>query len=311
MSTPALLGVDWGTSSFRACLIDRSGAVLDRLAAPVGILQVPPGGFEARFRELLGAWLAEHPRLPLILSGMVTSRQGWCELPYLPCPASPERLAGALAALRLTDGRTVHLVPGLAARRPDGLPDMLRGEETQILGALAEIPEARTIVLPGTHSKWVTIEAGEVRGFATFMTGELFAVLKAHSILGRLARGEVEDEEGFARGVRVGLSPEAASGGTLARLFSARALVLAGELREEAVASYLSGLLIGSELREAAVLGGSEGPIVLVGEPALLARYGRALELAGRTHLAASVDAAARGQYRLARLAGLLDGDGP
>ncbi len=310
MSAPALLGVDWGTSSFRACLVDRSGVVLDRVSAPSGILKVPPDGFEARLRELLGAWLADRPELPLILSGMVTSRQGWREVPYLPCPASPERLAGALASLRLADGRTVRLVPGLSARRPDGLPDVLRGEETQILGALAEIPEARTIVLPGTHSKWVTIEAGEVRGFATFMTGELFAVLKAHSILGRLARGEAEDEEGFARGVRVGLSPEAGSGGTLARLFSARALVLAGELREEAVTSYLSGLLIGSELREAAALGGSEEPVVLVGEPALVARYARALELAGRAHLRASEDAAARGQYRLARLAGLVDGDG-
>lgn len=310
MSEPVLVGVDWGTSSFRACLIDRSGAVLDRLSAPAGILQVPPGGFEARLHELLGTWLADHPRLPLILSGMVTSRQGWCELPYLPCPVGPERLARALATLRLADGRTVHLVPGLSARRPDGLPDVLRGEETQILGAIAEIPEARTIVLPGTHSKWVTIEAGEVRGFSTFMTGELFAVLMAHSILGRLARGEAE-EEGFARGVRVGLRPEAGSGGTLARLFSARALVLAGELREEAVASYLSGLLIGSELREAAALGGPHGPVVLVGEPALVARYARALELAGRAHLPASSDAAARGQYRLARLAGLVDAGSP
>lgn len=308
MSGPALIGVDWGTSSFRACLIDRAGCVLDRLAAPAGILQVPPGGFEARLVELLGAWLAAQPGLPVLLSGMVTSRQGWRELPYLPCPASPERLAAALATLHLADGRPVRLVPGLAARRPDGLPDVLRGEETQILGALAEAPGARTLLLPGTHSKWVSVEAGVVRHFTTFMTGELYAVLKDHSILGRLAGGEAAHAAGFARGVAVGLAAEAGRGGSLARLFSARALVLAGELEEAAVASYLSGLLIGSELREAAELGDPAAPVLLVGEAGLVARYARALELAGRRHALASADAAARGQHRLAELAGLLDG---
>lgn len=310
MSGPALIGVDWGTSSFRAFLVDREGRVLDRRTAAAGILQVPPGGFEPRLRELIGDWLAAHPRLPLLLSGMVTSRQGWLELPYLPCPASPERLAGALAALRLADGRTVRLVPGLSTRRPDGLPDVLRGEEVQILGALAEAPSARTLLLPGTHSKWVQVEGGRVQSFATFMTGELFALLGSHSILGRLMRGEAEDEAGFARGVAVGLAGEAGRGGSLARLFSARTLVLAGELPETAVASYLSGLLIGCELREAAAMGGAEAPVLLVGEPALTARYARALELAGRPHAVASPDAAARGQHRLAELAGLLEVEG-
>lgn len=306
MSCPALIGVDWGTSSFRAWSIDHGGAVLDRVAAPAGILAVPAGGFEAALVRLIGHWLSAHPRLPLLLSGMVTSRQGWLELPYLPCPVSPERLAGALGALELADGRTVRLVPGLSTRRPDGLPDVLRGEETQILGALALAPSARTLLLPGTHSKWVVVEGGVVRGFWTFMTGELYAVLKDHSILGRLAEGSTLDEAGFARGVAVGLATEA-GGGSLARLFSARALVLAGELAGGAVASYLSGLLIGCELREAAALVAPEAAILLIGEPALTARYARALELAGRAHAIAAPDAAARGLHRLAALAGLLE----
>lgn len=306
MSAPALIGVDWGTSSFRAYLIDPAGEVLARRTAAVGILRIPPGGFEARLRGEIGDWLEQYPELPVVLSGMVTSRQGWLELPYERCPVGPEALAAALGTLRLEDGRTLHFVPGLAVRRPDGLPDVMRGEETQILGALAEAPAARTLLLPGTHSKWVTVESGIVQGFTTFMTGELFAVLKAHSILGRLVRGEVEDEESFARGVRVGLAEDRGTGGSLARLFSARTLVLAGELEETGVASYLSGLLIGCEVREALSFAGDDTAALLVGESMLAARYARALEFAGRRYATAAPDAAARGHHRLAQLAGLL-----
>ena len=145
MSPPALIGVDWGTSSFRAALMDPEGRVLERMTAATGILEVSGGDFEIRLRELLGPWLDAHPGLPIVLSGMVTSRQGWLEVPYLPCPVTPERLADALAALDLQDGQRLRFVPGLSTRRPDGLPDVMRGEETQILGALAEMPEARTL----------------------------------------------------------------------------------------------------------------------------------------------------------------------
>ncbi|BCX16816.1 MAG: 2-dehydro-3-deoxygalactonokinase [Geminicoccaceae bacterium] len=308
MSAPALIGVDWGTSSFRAYLIDPSGRLLARRTAAAGILQVPPGGFEARLRGEIGDWLRQYPELPVVLSGMVTSRQGWLELPYEHCPVGPEALAAALGTLRLEDGRTLHFVPGLTARRPDGLPDVMRGEETQILGALADVPTARTLLLPGTHSKWVTVESGIVQGFTTFMTGELFAVLKAHSILGRLARGEAEDEASFLRGARVGLGSEDGTGGSLARLFSARTLVLAGELEETGVASYLSGLLIGCEIREALSFAGDDTAVLVVGEPMLVARYARALELASRRYATTAPDAAARGHHRLAELAGLLSG---
>ncbi len=306
MSEPALLGVDWGTSAFRAFLIDAQGTVLARRCAPAGIATVPPGGFEIRLRELVGDWLDHHRALPVLLSGMVTSRQGWLEVPYRPCPAGAEDLARSLASLELADRRTVHLVPGLSTRRADGSFDVLRGEEAQIVGALAERPDTRTLVLPGTHSKWVTVERGVVRGFATFMTGELYAVLLAHSILGRLAGDSTgEDEAGFERGVVAGLAPETSRGGSLARLFSARAAVLAGELAPSAVRSYLSGLLIGSELREAAQLVEERGPVLVVGEAALTERYARALALAGRLVARAPADAAARGQLRIATLAGL------
>lgn len=308
MSAPALIGIDWGTSSFRAYPIDAVGKVPERRSTALGVLEVPSGAFEARLWDRIGDWLRNHHGLPVILSGMVTSRQGWVELPYEHRPAGPEALSAALRTLRLEDGRAVHFVPGLSARRPDGLPDVMRGEETQILGALTEAPTARVLLLPGTHSKWVTVESGVVRGFTTFMTGELFAILKTHSILGRLAQGETEDEGSFAWGVRVGLTADVGKGGSLARLFSARSLVLAGELEATSVASYLSGLLIGCEIREADSFVDSASPVLLVAEPPLVARYARTLELAGRRHASASPDATARGHFRLAQLAGLLRG---
>lgn len=311
MSEPALVGVDWGTSSFRAWLLDRNGAVLARQNADCGILRLPKGSFEACLREQVGHWLDDDPTLPILLSGMVTSRQGWLEVPYRPCPIALEDLAAALVEHRLSDGRSAWFVPGLVARRADGLPDVLRGEETQILGALAEIPTARTLLLPGTHSKWAKVKEGIVESFVTFLTGELFAILKDHSTLGLFATGTAIDDEGFEQGVRLGLANEDQGGGSFARLFLCRSCVLAGELSAAAVSGYLSGLLIGSELREACAVFGGEDAVVLVGESALVARYARALELAGRPYLTASGESAARGQYRLAARAGLLAGGRP
>lgn len=306
MSPPVLIGIDWGTSSFRAFLIDGAGAVLERIASADGISAVPPGGFEATFARLLGPWLAAYPDLPILASGMVGSRQGWREVPYAPCPVSPAILAAALVPLETTAGRRVHLVPGLLCRDGDGLPDVLRGEEVQILGALERDPTTRYLCLPGTHSKWVRLRAGLVEGFATFMTGELFAVAKTHSILGRMVQGEVEDAAAFDRGARLGLLAESGRGGTLRRLFFARTLALAGELAPGAVASFLSGLLIGCEVREARARAEPDAPVLLVGEPGLCRRWARVLELAEMPHAIAPGELAARGQLALARLAGLV-----
>ncbi|MCS6779511.1 MAG: 2-dehydro-3-deoxygalactonokinase [Geminicoccaceae bacterium] len=306
MSRPVLIGIDWGTSSFRAFLIDEAGLVLDRIASADGILAVPAGGFEATFVRLLGPWLEAHPDLPILASGMVGSRQGWREVPYAPCPVSPAALAAALVPLETACGRRVHLVPGLLCRDGDGLPDVLRGEEVQILGALEQAPASGCLCLPGTHGKWVRVRAGVVLGFATFMTGELFAVLKNHSILGRMAQGEAEDAAAFERGAAIGLVGEPGRGGTLRRLFFARTLALSGELAPGAVASFLSGLLIGCEVREALSLAEPEGPVLLVGEPGLCRLWARVLERAGAPHAIAPAELAALGQLRLAKQAGLV-----
>jgi 2-dehydro-3-deoxygalactonokinase len=301
-----LIGLDWGTSSLRAYRIDGDGRVIETVMAARGVLQVEPGGFDAVLAEVAGRWLADAPGVPILAAGMIGSRQGWVEVPYARCPIAPQALAEALHPVPTARGR-VWIVPGLVCE--GAFPDVLRGEETQILGAVHEHPTAGTFLLPGTHSKWVPVRDGRIERFATFMTGELFAVLRQHSILGRLMDGEADDAAAFARGVGQGLDPDPGAGGLLHRLFSVRTLPLRDLLPPAGVASYLSGLLIGSELREAmGSLGlhpGGPAP-VLVGGDALVARYVAALALAGLPATRAPADAAARGLYQLAGTAGLL-----
>jgi 2-dehydro-3-deoxygalactonokinase len=309
MSRAALIGLDWGTSSFRAFRLDAEGTPLERRAAARGILQVEGGAFEAVLLEQVGDWLAATPGLPVIASGMIGSRQGWVEAPYAPCPAGAAEIVRALARHVTAGGATIHFVPGLSCEGAHGVPDVMRGEETQILGLLAEQPEARLVVLPGTHSKWARLEQGRVVGFATFMTGELFSVLRKHSILGRLMQEDAEDPDAFARGTRYGLSKDSAAGGLLRRLFSARTLGLFGRLPAASLADYLSGLLIGSEIREAmgAVGEAAQGePVRIVAGPELAARYRAALALAGLAALSVEGEPAARDHAALARAAGLV-----
>lgn len=304
----ALIGLDWGTTALRAWLLDAGGGVLATRAAPHGIMQLPEGGFPAAFAAIAGDWRADHPELPALAAGMVGSAQGWREAPYRECPAGPEDLAGALTRVPLAGGGALHVIPGVA--RFDALPDVMRGEETQVAGALALHPEmaaSALLVLPGTHSKWVRVEDGRIRSFRTFMTGELFSVLRGHSILGRPAQGAAaaapeEAARAFDRGVAAvreggeGLAP---------LLFSARALVLAERLGAAESLDYLSGLLIGEELR-CGLAGGAPPRITLIGEDALCARYRRALALFGSAEPRWLEGATIAGLLRVARAAGLL-----
>jgi 2-dehydro-3-deoxygalactonokinase len=312
--TTALIGLDWGTTSFRAYRLDAAGGVLETKSAPVGILRVPAGGFEATFEREVGAWLAAAREVPVIASGMITSRQGWVEVSYCPCPAGSAEIAGALVRHETGAGRTVHFVPGLSIVGADGVPDVMRGEETQIIGAVGgavgnsagAATGRRLLVLPGTHSKWALVEDGRLAWFATFMTGELYAVLREHSILGRLMAGDAADDDAFRRGLAYART---SGGGLLKRLFSARTLGLFDELPEAGIASYLSGLLIGSELGEA--LDCLERPpidqeITVVGSSELTGRYLAAIASAGLRGHRGIEDAGARGLFRIARSAGLI-----
>ena len=200
----------------------------------------------------------------------------------------------------------LHIVPGVRLGGPR--PDVMRGEETQVVGLLATQPALAgraTLVMPGTHSKWVRVQAARIVDFHTYMTGELFALLREHSILGRPAReagGGQGSDEAFDRGVAA--VRDAGAAGATALLFSARALVLGGQLRAGDSLEYLSGLLVGEELRCALKDGDAAAP-VLVGDAALCARYRRALALYDRSSHTAVDGAAAAGLWQIARQAGL------
>src|SRR5215475_12064003 len=154
MGPASLIAVDWGTTSLRAYRVDAAGAIVDRLEAPAGIMQVPKGDFGGTFDRLVGPWLGQG-RLPVVASGMIGSRQGWREAPYAECPAGAADLAGKLVSVTSPAGHEVRLVPGVMRTDADGVPDVMRGEETQIVGCLADgDPPRRIFVLPGTHSKW-------------------------------------------------------------------------------------------------------------------------------------------------------------
>jgi 2-dehydro-3-deoxygalactonokinase len=242
----------------------------------------------------------------VIASGMITSRQGWVEVPYCACPAGSAELAAGLRRHLTGAGRALHFVPGLSLFGADGVPDVIRGEETQIIGELGDERARRAFVLPGTHSKWAFAEDGRIVWFATFMTGEVFAVLKAHSILGRLMAGEAADEAAFARGLAYGRN---GPGGLLKRLFSARTLGLFDRLPAAGIGSYLSGLLIGSEIAEALQclpeIPGAAG-ITVIGTSELAERYRRAIAAAGLPVRTGHAEASAHGQLLIARAAGLL-----
>ncbi|MGL4242858.1 MAG: 2-dehydro-3-deoxygalactonokinase, partial [Beijerinckiaceae bacterium] len=289
--------VDWGTSSFRAYRFGDDGAVAETHRAPAGILTVADGAFEAALRREVGQWLAGGARV--LLSGMITSRNGWVETPYAETPASLADLGARAVQRELPSGINLFFLPGVSQRAPS--PDVMRGEEIQVFGCFGS-EESGIAVLPGTHSKWVRVDAGRITGFRTFMTGEVFAVMRQHSILGRLMPQDAAPatDAPFLEGLRQALDP--ASPGLLGDLFSVRSGVLLGAFRAPDAAERLSGLVIGHEIRGAAALGWTDGTLKLIGEPALCRRYASALAAAGVTCATAPEDAAVEGFRRLAAL---------
>ncbi|MDI1283250.1 MAG: 2-dehydro-3-deoxygalactonokinase [Reyranella sp.] len=263
-----LIAVDWGTSSLRGARLDAVGSVLEEKSAPLGILNVPNGDFAAVFASLFSDWMKPAGTVCLI-SGMAGSRQGWVEAPYVACPAGPEELKRHLYWIE--PGR-IAIVPGLSDEQEE-VPDVMRGEEVQIFGAMRLAGRTEGLfVLPGTHSKWATVQGGRVTGFRTCMTGEFYGLLSQHSILARTLEADAPlDEAVFLRGVARAGNGE----GLLHNAFGVRALALFGQLSPARSASYLSGLLIGEELRTQELPSGRE--VIAIGAPALTARYALAL----------------------------------
>ncbi len=296
-----MIALDWGTSALRAWRISEAGTVIESRRQEWGIMHLPDGGFPAAFDAITEDWRGA--AVPAIACGMVGSRQGWREVPYLTTPADLSRIAGALLPIETGIGQTLHLVPGLL-HADDEAPDVMRGEETQAMGAAAILDNDALLVMPGTHSKWSRLREQRLVWFRTMMTGELFALLRRHSILGRDEAGDAGPaarDAAFVRGVR-----QAASDGAFARLFTTRALSLTGGLPPGAAADYLSGLLIGEELRLA--LPGVADPvrIALTGDTTLCDRYARAFSVLGHPSPARIEDTALAGLLRIAAKAGLL-----
>ena len=295
--------LDWGTSAFRAALVAEDGRVLDRRAAALGIRFSQGTDFEAAMRGEIGPWLDAHPGARVYAAGMIGSRNGWVEVPYVACPADAPALANGVRRLKLGDGREMVFLPGVTCRRAGGVADVMRGEETQVAGLGHETPA--TVVLPGTHSKWVHVADGRIMAFQSFVTGELYDLLATHSFVAG-ARGRDEgrlDRQAFDRGLAAGESDDAATGGLLSRLFGVRARMLTGEVAPEAVGDFLSGLLIGAEFREARAAGWLDGgrPVMLVGSATLVERYRRAASTVGIDAAVADGDAGIRGVLAIAR----------
>jgi 2-dehydro-3-deoxygalactonokinase len=299
-----MIAVDWGTSSLRGARLDGQGRVLEERQADRGILHVPAGGFQDVFESLFGDWWT--PDTPCLMAGMVGSRQGWAEAPYCPCPAGLDDLAGALHWL--VPGR-LAIVPGLCQPGAPGEPpwasppDVMRGEEVQIFGALDALQrQDATLVLPGTHSKWVQVRGGRIESFRTHMTGECFQWLRHQSLLARTlpeADAAALDTEAFTHGVRRALQGH----GLLHNAFGTRTLALFEQVPSHRLGDYLSGLVIGEEIRhEAGSVASTDPPVVLIGAPALLERYRLALTLAHIPTVQAPAQLGYRTLWRLQQL---------
>ncbi len=293
-----MIGVDWGTSSFRAYRLGAAGEIAAGVESARGITTVADGDFSRVLAEELGPWLADG-ETRVLMAGMVGSQQGWREAPYIACPADLAALREAVIAVAspLAD---LRIVPGLADRDPFGVPEVMRGEETQLIGLQAALPDpdaaaASLVCLPGSHSKWVRVAEGRIAGFTTYLAGEAFAALRGATILGRTMRDGPADLDGFRRGIERSGQP----GHLLHHLFGVRSLAVLGELAPEAGASYLSGLLIGSEVRAAMPPGAR---VRLVGNPSLCALYQAAIGLCDGAAQIEPEGAAARGLFRIGEL---------
>jgi 2-dehydro-3-deoxygalactonokinase len=288
MTQNVFIAGDWGTTNLRLYLCQFNPSeptrVLEARTGP-GVSQLSDE-FEQVFFELVGDWLAEHGPVPVILSGMVGSTIGWREAPYLECPVTAEQIIAGRTQFT-AGGLEFSIIAGLKVNNPLGLPDLLRGEELQLLGWMrsGSAPQAaeQLVALPGTHNKWALVKNGRVETFVTALTGELFSLLQNHSVL--IARPEVGSfsKDAFMQGVEA--IGKLSGGRLLHAIFSTRSRQVLGELSERDASSYLSGLLVGSDVAGATELFGERisntATVTLIGDSALSHCYQLALAHVG------------------------------
>jgi len=264
------IAVDWGTTNRRAYVVDGSGKPGAEFEDSKGVLSVSEDGFPAavaEIREKLGD-------KPLLMAGMIGSNRGWMEAPYVHAPAGLDELAKSLA----WPGEREAIVPGICYLG-NGRADVMRGEEVQLLGAIAtgDIDQNALVCHPGTHNKWTLVHRGQITSFQTVMTGEVFSLLKQHSILSDLLQGDVTPNDSFRAGARHGW----ANDDLLAELFSVRARILLKDGAPENSASYASGLLIGNDVR-IGLATPYAAQVIVIGRPELTCLYAAAIREAGR-----------------------------
>lgn len=266
------IAVDWGTTNRRAWRIESAGGVAEEFDDDRGVLSIERGGFPEAVRQIRDR-LGD---LPMLMAGMVGSNRGWIEAPYVPCPAGIDDLADRLC---WAEDDKAAIVPGLCFF-DDEHADVMRGEEVQILGAIAAgmIPGDSFVCHPGTHNKWAITEGGKLVRFQTVMTGEMFNLLREHSILSDLLTDEMAVDDAYREGVARGLDGRLVT----AELFSVRAGVLLGKRRKEDATDFTSGLLIGADIN-AALHSAPDGEVIVMGRPELTRLYAAALQQAGRT----------------------------
>lgn len=273
------IAIDWGTTNFRAFLLKKNAEenhIIAKHQSHSGILSVKNDDFEAMLKAEIGDWFLPFPNRPIIMSGMIGSQQGWFEVPYISAPANEKDLIENSHCFQLKNGNPAIIIPGITAMSPFGVPDVMRGEETQLL-TISQIqsPERHIAILPGTHSKHAVIDKGTITTFTSYMTGEIYQLLTLSSMIGKGLPTQIEDQASFIAGVMA-----AQHNIPLTHLiFSARTKRVLGKLPAECVESYLSGLLIGYEL--ATLM--PETPITIIGSTSLNQRYIEAGTLLGLT----------------------------
>jgi 2-dehydro-3-deoxygalactonokinase len=311
LTAPFLIALDWGTSNLRASLLDGDGNAIETRSAPGGIMAVKNKQFSHALLALCGDWMKQS-NCPLIASGMIGSRQGWKEAPYLDCPATLDQAAQQLTTVQIEsndaslNAQQLHIAAGLTCVDAMGESDVMRGEETQIWGA--DLATLGCCLLPGTHSKWAWLASNRsVSHFRTFMTGELYGLLTQHSILGRLMDFEAAKEsfhqDAFIAGVKLGLRGHTQLSHTI---FAARTAGLMGRIPPAGLPDYLSGILIGVEIGGATAQEKPSEAITLIGDDSLCSRYQLALGTAAIRSQRAPEGTTTRGQWQIAKAAGLI-----
>lgn len=267
------IGIDWGSTNARALLFAPDGRIVEERDAPLGIKHIPPGGHRTAFEQLTAGWREAHGLIPALLSGMIGSRHGWREVPFITCPSKLTDLHHAIVPA--PEVENVALIPGLSVTQ--GQADVMRGEELQLLGLGQAATRFDWVCIPGTHSKWIRADWPAVREFHTAMTGEVYAAVAEHTLFANLIPPASGPRPFVAAAFEAGLERSASPHGLLHALFGIRADVLLERLAAVEISDVISGLIIGTEIRHLLQQVPGKPRLALIAAASLQPRYQRAL----------------------------------